>query len=155
LPNAAQKTPDLYLVLGCFGRVDDSFVSCSGCDNKILLIGPKLENYNGVVDYLDTCRLFDKPCFDLNAIKHIINHMQDQFDQIGIGRRLWNERQLQLYQKFISDHRLCGLYLKLEVKLVEEEPQIEEKTIKIASTTSQKKLITAPKLNLTLLRNRK
>ena len=153
MPNAAQSTPELYLVLGCFGRVDDGFVSCSGCDNRILLIGPKLYDYNGTIEYLDTCRLFDKPCFDLNAIKHIINHMQDQFDQIGIGRRLWQEKQLQLYQKFIADHRLCGLFLKLELKQGQEEPVVEEKSIKIVSTTSQRKLIAAPKL--TMIRKRK
>ena len=156
---------NLYLILGCFGRVDDGFVSCSSCENKILNLDTRLENYNGIIEYLDTCRLFDKPTFDFNAIRHVMHNMQDRFDQVASGRRLWTEKQVQLYQKFLMDHRLCGLYLKLalvakEVPKNEEEPEaqdidIDEKSIKVVAHSSQRKLVAAPKVNLKLIRGRR
>lgn len=156
---------DLYLVLGCFGRVDDGFVSCACCENKILKLDPRLDNYNGIIEYLDTCRLFDKPTFDFNAIRHVVHNMQDRFDQIASGRRLWTEKQIQLYQKFLMDHRLCGLYLKLALEANEipknnEEPEvkesdIEDKSIKVVAHSNQRKLVAAPKVNLKLIRGRR
>lgn len=157
---------DLYLVLGCFGRVDDGFVSCSSCENKILTLDTRLENYNGVIDYLDVCRLFDKPTFDFNAIRHVLHNMQDRFDQVASGRRLWTEKQIQLYQKFLIDHRLCGLYLKLALEAKEipnnneeqhevEDLNIEDKSVKIVAHSNQRKLVAAPKVNLKLIRGRR
>jgi hypothetical protein len=156
---------ELYLIIGCFGRVDDGFVSCASCENKILKLDAHIEDYNGVMSYLDTCRLFDKPTFDFNSIRHIIHNMQDRFDQVASGRRLWDEKQIQLYQKFIIDHRLCGLYLKLALipkdipkdpdEEIQETPEIEEKSIKVVAHSSQRKLVAAPKVNLKFIRGRR
>ncbi|HVI40814.1 MAG TPA: hypothetical protein VM577_09150 [Anaerovoracaceae bacterium] len=105
------KTEELYIVLGCFGRRDDDFVSCAGVENRILKTDESLFNYNELMDYLDTCRLFDRPIFDYNAIRHFIFYVRDKFDQPM--KRLWSEKKFELYQKFIIDHRHCGLYVKL------------------------------------------
>lgn len=152
-----ELSKDLYLVLGCFGRIDDGFVNCASCENFILKIHPGLENYNGIMDYFDTCRLFDKPTFDFNAIRHILQNMQERFDQIGTGRRLWPESKVQLYQKFLMDHRFCGLYLKLALMDDEAEPkpEPEEKSVPIMAHSKQRKLVAAPKVNLKLIRGRR
>lgn len=154
---------ELYLVLGCFGNITDNFISCPSCENKILNLNSKLENYNGILDYLDTCNLFDKPSFNYNAIRHIIFNMQENFDQIASGRRLWTEKQTQLYHKFLVEHRNCGLYLKLDLQNIEikkqeeekEEPKIIEKSVKIVSASNTKNLVAAPKVNLKLIRGKR
>jgi hypothetical protein len=106
----------LYLILGCFGRSDDNFVSCSSCENVILEINSNLDFYNEMMGYLDSCRLFDKPSFDFNSIRSIIQNLQSRFDQISLGRRLWSEKELQLFQKFVLVHKDCGLFLKLSIE---------------------------------------
>lgn len=105
------KTEELYIVLGCFGRRDDNFISCAGVENRILKVDELLFNYNELMNYLDTCRLFDRPVFDYNAIRHVIFYLRDKFDQPM--KRLWSEKKFELYQKFTIDHRHCGLYVKL------------------------------------------
>lgn len=147
---------NLYLVLGCFGRIDDGFVSCQGCENKILLIGPHIEKYNELMDFLDTCRLFDRPAFDFNAIRHIMHNMSENFDQIAAGKRLWNQRQLDLYQKFLIGHKMCGTYLKLVNVPVEDKQiiSIEEKSIPIEPLSKKLSKAEVPKFNLKLIRGR-
>jgi hypothetical protein len=116
----------IFLVLGCFGRRDNNFVSCAGVENRILKVTTALEHYNEAMDYFDACRLFDRPMFEMQAIRHFIFHMQDRFDQLGAGKRLWSESDFTLYQKFLIDHRLCGLYVKLI--LVDSEEEVEQQT---------------------------
>lgn len=116
---------ELYLCLGCFGRRDDSFISCRGVENRILRIEDHLENYDEIMDYFETVRLFDKPMFDGNAIRHFIHNMQDRFDQRF--KRLWNENYYNLLERFINSHRSCGTYVKLILINTElEEPSKEE-----------------------------
>jgi len=134
----------LYLVLGCFGRSDDGFISCNSCENRILLVHPGLDNYNGIMDYFNNCELFDKTALDFNAIRNILQNMQNKFDQVVSSRHLWSEQKIQLFQKFMLEHKSCGLYLKL--LLTQEEPkQLEEKQVKIIAKSNIKK--TKIKLN--------
>jgi hypothetical protein len=109
---AATNIPLLYLVLGCFGREEGGFVSCTGVENSILTIKPTINNYNEIMNYLDSCQLFDKTLLEYNSVRHIILNLQDKFDQVV--KKLWTEKQFRLYQKFIIDHRDCGVYLKLK-----------------------------------------
>jgi len=138
---------ELYLVLGCFGRADNDFVSCSSCENRILHVHPGIENYQGIMDFLDSRQLFDKPSFDYNAIRNILQNMQGQFDQISFSRPLWLESQVQLFQKFLLEHRQCGLYLKLQLTDKPKEQQIPDKSIKITAL-SKLKTTTLPKVSL-------
>lgn len=120
------KTEELHIVLGCFGRRDDDFISCAGIENRILKIEENLYNYNELMDYLDTCRLFDRPIFEYNSIRHFVFYLRDKFDQPM--KRLWSEKKFELYQKFIIDHRHCGLYSKLiiinpEIISIPDEPK--------------------------------
>jgi len=144
---------DLYVILGCFGRVDDGFVSCPGIENKILKVGDHIENHNEMMDYFDSCRLFDRAMFEYSAIRHFIHNLQDRFDQIAAGKRLWSEKQYTLYQKFIIDHRLCGLYLRLDLDIPVSEPVVEEKAVRIKAQS--KCLISPPQINLRLIRGHK
>jgi hypothetical protein len=102
---------NLYIILGCFGLRQDDFVSCAGIENRILRIQENLVGYAEMMNYLDQCRLFDKPTFEYNSVRHFIFNMQDRFDQNF--KRLWPEKRFELLQKFTIDHRHCGIYIKL------------------------------------------
>lgn len=104
-------TGKLHVVLGCFGWRDDDFVSCAGSENRILNIEDNLTHYNQLMDYMDSCRLFDKPIFDYNAVRHFLFNVRDRFDQPT--KRIWSEKKFGLLEKFTIEHRKCGLYLKL------------------------------------------
>lgn len=148
----------LYLLLGCFGRINDGFVSCAGCENKILKAEERLDKYNEMMEYFENCHLFDRPVFEYSAIAHFIKNMQDRYDQVGIGKRLWSEKNYTLYQKFLAEHRLCGLYIKLALleDEVAEKAQFVEKSVKINAQKEEPENIkpTLPKLNLKLIRSR-
>jgi hypothetical protein len=106
--------PDVFhIVLGCFGRADDGFVSCGSIENVILEVGPSLHCYSDVMEYLDGCQLFDRPVLDYNAVRHFIFNMQSRFDQVV--KKLWTEKQFTLYQKFVIDHKDCGVFIRLEL----------------------------------------
>lgn len=127
---------NLYLKFGCFGLIEDNFVSCSSCENKILKIHTGLECYGDLMDYLDTCKLFDKPSFDYNAIRSIIQNIQYKFDYASIGKPIWHEKDIARFEKFTKIHKPCGLYLKLSIS-EEETSQIVEKSVKITSLKSK------------------
>jgi len=104
---------ELHVVLGCFGRTDDGFVSCSGIENIILKIRPSDPNYEEIMDYLDKMQLFDRQVMNYNAARHFIHNMQDKFDLPT--KRLWSEKMFMLYQKFVIDHKDCGVFVKLQL----------------------------------------
>lgn len=141
------KNEELHLVLGCFGRRDDDFINCLGIENKILLLTPILFKYSDLMDYLDGCRLFDRPMFDVNAIRHVIFNLRDKFDQPT--SRLWSEKKFNLYQKFLIDHRHCGLYIKLVLVIpeLEESPPKDLEKITIVGTSEENR-------NLRLIKGR-
>lgn len=147
---------DLYLLLGCFGETFDGFVNCASCENKILKVIPQLDKYNEIMDYLENCRLFDRPMFEYSPIAHFIKNMQDRYDQIATGRRLWSEKQYNLYLKFIAEHRLCGIYIKLVLLDKKEAETVipEEKGILIKAEKPQKLKINT-KVNLKLFRSKR
>ena len=125
------KIPSFHVVLGCFGRQDDGFVSCGGIQNNILVIEPKMNNYTSIMDYLDGCQLFDKTILEYNSIRHFVLNMQDRYDQVV--KKLWTEKQFRLYQKFTIDHRDCGLFLKLN--LIEEPNENQPNSQSISAKT--------------------
>jgi len=117
---------NLYLVMGCWGRQDDGFISCPSVENRILHIHSGLENYDAIMDYLDSVRLFDRPLYDNNAIRHLIYNMQDKYlEQL---RPIWNPKRYDLLEKFIVSHKSCGVYVKLCLINPELEPKKEERS---------------------------
>lgn len=147
---------DLFLILGCFGRINDGFVSCATCENKILKVESRLNKYNEMMDYLEVCRLFDKPLFEYSSIAHFIKNMQNRYDQSNVGRQLWSETNYNLYLKFLAEHRLCGCYVKLVLldQKDAEKPIPEEKGILIKAEKTEELKIN-PKVNLKLIRSRR
>lgn len=131
------KKRQLYLILGCFGRRDDDFVSCAGIENSILSIESDLYHYEDMMNYFDMCRLFDRPIFDYNAIRHFLFNVQDRYDQPT--RRLWSQKKFELYQKFTLDHKCCGLCVKLA--LLSNDVSSEEKSILITAEDSQQEFL--------------
>ena len=109
-----------YLVLGCYGRTENGFVLCPSTDNRILKLGESLVNIEGVMNYLDAVKIFDRPMLDNNSIRHTVYHLQDKFDQKF--KRLWNDHEFSLLERFMHMHKPCGMYL--QVILVQEEMQI-------------------------------
>lgn len=120
---------ELHLILGCWGRTEADFVSCKSVENKILKIDEHLEFYNEMMDYLDNCRLFDRPTFDLNSVKNIISYLQNKFEQTT--QQLWQTNKYSIIHKFINDHRHCGVYLKLALIPVENNAEKEKQPLKV------------------------
>lgn len=148
-----KQKEELYLILGCFGRRDDDFINCLGVENKILKLDPSLYKYTEMMTYLDGCRLFDRPMFDYNAVRHVIFNLREKYDQPT--KRLWSEKKFELYQKFTIDHRHCGIYLKLALVLFDEEnqPVIQPEKPILISGEEEKKTEFKPH-NLKLVRGR-
>lgn len=107
------KKIDFYLCLGCFGLTTDSFVSCPGIENPILEASNAIPDYQEMLDYFEQLRLYDRPLFDYNAVRHVVINLQDRYS-LG-GRPLWMPKKFDLYQKFVINHRHCGVYLKLRL----------------------------------------
>lgn len=63
------------------------------------------------MDYLDAVKLFDRPMLDQNAIRHLIYNLQDRYDQKL--KRLWNDHEYHLLERFMHMHKPCGLYSQL------------------------------------------
>ncbi len=106
------STGELYIVLGCFGRTDDGFVSCSGICNHILHIMPSDCNYSEIMDFLDNMQIFDRIMLDYNSVRHLVFNLQDRFTLPT--QKLWSEKMFLLYQKFVIDHKSCGVFIDLE-----------------------------------------
>lgn len=121
-------------MIGCFGRRDDNFISCRGVENRVLKIDESLEHYSEMMDYFEAVRLFDKPMFDLNAIRHFVYNMQDRYDQKL--KRLWSEQYYHLIERFVLSHRSCGVYVKLILINPEfdEQPEIEPDVMLVKAT---------------------
>lgn len=119
---------DFYVLLGCFGLITDEFTCCAGVENIILKVNTSLPDYNEMMNYFDQCRLFDRPMFDLNAVRHFIFNIQDRYNLIT--RPIWSPKKFELYQKFVIDHRHCGVYVKLS---------LENSNLKLPESTLPKK----------------
>jgi hypothetical protein len=100
-----------YLVLGCYGRSENGFVLCPSTQNRILKLDDSLVNVDGVTDYLDAVKLFDRPLLDQNAIRHLVYNLQDKFDQKF--KRLWTDHEYHLLERFIQMHKPCGMFAQL------------------------------------------
>lgn len=124
---------DLYVVLGCYGRRTDNFVSCPSTKNGILKVDVTLEHYAEMMDYFEGCRLYDKPMYDFNAVRNFLQSMQNRFNQVT--KPLWAKKDTDLYQNFVMLHRACGVYICLElVSKSEQQAEEEPEKIEIKST---------------------
>ena len=108
-----EKDTALYLVLGCWGRTDDRFVTCPSVSNPILLIDDKLEEHDHLVKYLQSVQLFSRKIIDYNSVRNVLFKIQHSF--LESYKTLWNTKQFRLMENFTIQHRPCGIYLSLEI----------------------------------------
>jgi hypothetical protein len=137
-----------YLVLGCFGRVEDGFILCPSTENRILKLDDTLNDFDDMCEYLEAVGLFDRQMLDSNAIRHLIYNLQDKFDQKI--RRLWSEQQYHLLERYLQMHKQCGMYAKLI--LVPEELDIpkphDPKSVIIRGTPEKESSHKKPELKI-------
>lgn len=126
----------LYLILGCFGRIDDNFTSCSSCESKILHVSEDLKHYKDIMAYFESVKLLDKPLLDYNTIRNSLFKMQANFDQDI--KKLWSEKEFKLFENFTISHKSCGIYMQL--LLEEDVPKAPEpeNIVVIPATTDVK-----------------
>jgi len=148
------KNQNIYLVLGCFGRRDEDFISCAGVSNKILIIDERLQHIDEISEYFEGLRLFDRPVFDLNAIRHVLFNMQERYAQGP--QPLWRQNKFHLLEKFVLDHRACGNFIRLVVDGPDEiAPSLEQK-VRIPGTPQSLVPLTEPtRFELKMVRNRR
>lgn len=65
------------------------------------------------MEYLDNMQLFDRVMLDYNSIRHLVFNMQDKFTLTT--KKLWSEKMFLLYQKFVIDHKSCGIFIDLDL----------------------------------------
>lgn len=120
-------------MLGCFGLTQDSFTLCGALENEILKIGPGASHYNEICDYFENCRLWDHPCYEWNAILHIIHNLKDRFSPVT--RPLWANKEHDRIQKFLSMHRNCGIFIRLALpeSIIQPQPIEPQKEIMITA----------------------
>ena len=107
------------IVLGCFGCQDDDFLICPGIENVIYKFNSEHQLYSEISNYLDKCKLYDRALLDYTSIRNFLVRFKESFNQPT--KPTWLEKKYENYQKFVINHRQCGLYLKLN--LVKEQTQ--------------------------------
>lgn len=110
----------IHIIMGCYGYKDDDFVFCSGIENSIFSFDSSHISYKEIMNYLDNCKLFDKPLYDYNAVRNFLSRFKQKFE--GPLSPVWVERKYNLYQKFAVEHKNCGLILKLATQRMEASP---------------------------------
>lgn len=102
----------LYLILGCWGRVDGDFTTCGSVANPILKIDETLEGYQDLTKYLQGLSLFEQKITNYNAVRNILFGLKNNFPQGYYN--LWNDKKFRLIENFTITHKFCGIYLDLD-----------------------------------------
>ena len=106
---------DLYLVLGCGGKILEDIIICRETENVIIDLSQH-KITNNIINFLDNpCGLFNKPIVELNLVTNILTILYDSYS--AFDKIIWGA-----LQYWVSQHKRCGIYLKLFLK--------EEYTIK-------------------------
>jgi len=105
----------IYLVLGCYGRQeDDGFTSCCSAQNKILKIDESLTDFQEILYYIKSLRLYEKPLMDYNAVRRVIFNFQERYYQKALP--IWPEKKFKFIENFTLMHKMCGIYLSLKAE---------------------------------------
>ncbi|HUU88449.1 MAG TPA: hypothetical protein VMX17_11955 [Candidatus Glassbacteria bacterium] len=102
----------LYLILGCWGRVDGDFTTCNSVANPILKIDETLEGYVELTKYFQGLGLFEQKITNYNAVRNILFGLKNRFPQGYYN--LWKDKKFRLIENFTISHKFCGLYLDLD-----------------------------------------
>lgn len=128
----------MYLTLGCYGRTENGFILCSSVNNNILKLDDTLVDIDGIFNYLEAVKLFDRPLLDQNAIRHLIYNLQNRFDQKI--KRLWNDHEYNLLERFLNMHKPCGVYSQLILSPYEFKNKDENEIVSFIKASSNNKL---------------
>lgn len=104
----------IHIIMGCYGYKDDDFTFCSGIENSIFVFSKDHILFQEIMNYLDNCKMFDKPLYDYNAIRNFLSRFRQKFESPLAP--VWIERKYNAYQKFAIDHKNCGLVLRLSIQ---------------------------------------
>jgi len=100
---------ELKLALGCNGRTEmHGFTFCNAVENVIIEIGTATEKYNEIIEFLQTAGLFDGDIHDWNLVLNVIGYLKDHFFLV-------DQQKLVEIQMFCKMHRVCGIYLRLDL----------------------------------------
>lgn len=103
----------LYLILGCWGRKENDFISCSSVLNKILDLTAQTETNRKIIDFLDNnYRLCDKPLY--SNIHTALFSIQNEFSQLN--NPIFDKSKFYKIEEFIQLHKKCGLYLRFSLE---------------------------------------
>jgi hypothetical protein len=136
-----------YLTLGCYGRKENGFVLCPSIENRILKLSESLVNFDKLMDYLDSIKLFDRPIINQNAIIHLVYHIQDKFNQKI--KPIWTDHEYHLIERFIQMHKNCGIYSQIILTAEELVDKTQVDTPIFIKNSKE------PLLNLTNIRGRR
>ena len=107
----------IKLVLGCWGREKEGFVSCPGVSNDILDLTNNSSRNVDIKNYLDSnFKLFDRPLY--NNVHTAMWNVQDKFSEKG--NPVIPEIKFKYIEEFCIDHAKCGLFLRLELRRKDE-----------------------------------
>lgn len=117
---------DLYVVLGCGGKIINNFVLCNKTEN--IVVDLSLDNIdNNIVSFIDNaCNLFNRPLTDTNAIVNTLNLLNTRFS-------IFDENMWSLIQMWIIQHKRCGIYLRLYLKDEYEKIDFDDKFVFVQS----------------------
>jgi hypothetical protein len=146
-----------YLTMGCYGRSENGFILCNSVQNRILKLDDSLVNIDGVMDYLDAVKLFDRPMLDQNAIRHLVYNLQDRFDQKF--KRLWTDHEYHLIERFMQMHKPCGVYAQIILTYDDLSDDIDDNQISfvrgVPEKSERKESQNVRKINMSSIRGRK
>lgn len=104
---------NIIVVIGCWGREEDGFVSCNGVSNEILDLSKGSGRNTKISNYLDEIyKLFDKPLY--NNVHTAIWNIQEKFSEKG--NPVFKEGLFKKIEEFCLSHHKCGLYLRLKLE---------------------------------------
>lgn len=97
-----------YLVLGCLGNKQDSFVHCLGLENPVLFYSSNLPNKDVILQELKTYSILKHPVTDFNAIRSCLSRLYAH-----LYPETWTEVFYTRLQNFVKFHHDCSPYLRL------------------------------------------
>jgi len=103
----------IALILGCWGRDKEGFISCPGITNEILDLTKNSSRNVKIKDYLDShFRIFDRPLY--NNVHTAVYNVQEKFSEKGDP--VISQIKFRYIEEFCANHNRCGLFLRLELK---------------------------------------
>ena len=104
---------NIILEIGCWGRTEENFCTCSGVSNEILDLSKNTGRNVEIIDYLDkTYKLFDRPLY--NNVHTAVWNIQEKFSEKI--NPVFKEALFKRIENFCLLHAKCGLYLRLKLE---------------------------------------